>query len=463
MKMFMDEDFLLENDTARQLYHDYAKANPIIDYHCHINPQEIADDCHFENITQIWLGADHYKWRLIRSNGTEEDFITGKASDRDKFQKFAEALPRAIGNPLYHWTYLELKRYFGYEGELNGQTAEEVWRHCNEKLKGMSVRGIIRDSKVDVINTTDDPISALEAHILIGREITDFAVRPSWRPDRALNIGDDAFLEYIQTLGKTVGYPITNMENLYSALSARMDLFDAAGCRASDHGLDYLPYAPTTDAEVEAIFKSRLHGESISATKADQFKTALMIFMGREYAKRSWVMMIHYGALRNTNHIMFERLGRDSGFDCIGMPGNANAIAGYLNALNSVGALPRTILFSLNPGDDAMLGTVIGCFQGADIGCKIQQGPGWWFNDTKRGMIDQLTSFANLSVLGDFIGMLTDSRSFLSYTRHEYFRRILCQLIGAWAENGEITSDVHALGALVNDICYNNAKKYFNV
>ncbi len=464
MKTFMGEDFLLESDTASRLYHEYAKDNPIIDYHCHIDPQEIADDRRFENITQVWLGADHYKWRLIRSNGVDEREITGDTPDRDKFQRFAEALPRAIGNPLYHWTHLELKRYFGFEGELNASTAEKAWQHCNEKLRGMSVRGIIKGSNVEAINTTDDPLSTLEAHRKIKGEASfDVKVLPSWRPDRALGIGDGKFEEFIRGLEYAVGFSIRGMDDLYSALRIRLDYFESAGCRASDHGLEYVPYAPVPEKEVEGIFQGRLYGLKVSRLQEDQYKTALMVFLGREYARRGWTMMIHYGALRNSNSVMFDRLGRDSGFDCIGLPGNAYDIMGYLNALYSTGELPKTVLFSLHPGDDAMLGTALGCFQGTEIAGKIQQGPGWWFNDTKRGMIDQMTSLANLSVLGNFIGMLTDSRSFLSYTRHEYFRRILCNIIGQWAEDGEIFGDIEALGSLVNDICYGNAKRYFRL
>lgn len=464
MKTFMSEDFLLENDTALRLYHEYAKANPIIDYHCHIDPQEIADDRRFDNITQVWLGADHYKWRLIRSNGVDEREITGSAPDHLKFQQFAEALPRAIGNPLYHWTHLELKRYFGFEGELNAKTAEEAWRHCNERLRGMSVRGIIKSSNVDAIHTTDDPLSTLEAHRMIKEDASfDVAVRPSWRPDRALGIGDSKFADFISDLEYAAGYKIRHLEDLFSALCVRMDYFESAGCRACDHGMEYVPYAPATEKEAGDIFQKRLGGALLNRLEEDRYKTALMVFMGREYARRGWVMMIHYGAQRNTNSVMFDRLGRDSGFDCIGLPGNAYAIAGYLNALCSTGELPKTVLFSLHPGDDAMLGSVLGCFQGTDAAGKIQQGPGWWFNDTKRGMIDQITSLASLSVLGNFIGMLTDSRSFLSYTRHEYFRRILCNLIGKWAEDGEIYGDIEALGGLINDICYGNAKRYFRL
>ncbi len=464
MKTFMGEDFLLENDTACGLYHEFAKNNPIIDYHCHIDPQEIADDRRFENITQVWLGADHYKWRLIRSNGVDERLITGDATDREKFQQFVEALPRAIGNPLYHWTHLELKRYFGFEDELNAGTAEEAWRHCNEKLRSMSVRGIIRDSNVKAINTTDDPLSTLEAHRKIKDDASfDVKVLPSWRPDRVLNIGDIKFEEFIRDMEYAVGFSIKCMDDFFSALRIRLDYFESVGCRASDHGLEYVPCAPASEKEVDGIFCGRLCGTNVSHIQEDQYKTALLVFLGREYARRGWVMMLHYGALRNSNSIMMGRLGRDSGFDCIGLPGNAYDITKFLNVLYSTGELPKTVLFSLYPGDDAMLGTVLGCFQGADAAGKIQQGPGWWFNDTKRGMIDQMTSLANLSVLGNFIGMLTDSRSFLSYTRHEYFRRILCNLIGKWAEDGEIYGDIEALGGFVNDICYGNAKRYFRL
>lgn len=463
---FINEDFLLKTKTAKILYHNYAEKMPIIDYHCHINPQEIYEDRKFDNITQIWLGGDHYKWRLIRSNGVDEEKITGDADARTKFQQFAEMLPRAIGNPMYHWTHLELKKYFGYDGVLNAETAEEVWNLCNEKLKSddMTVRKIIEKSGVKMIGTTDDPIDSLEWHKKLAEdESFDVVVAPSYRPDKAVNIEKDGFTDYINKLAEASGIEIKTAEDVKKALSIRLDFFCSLGCRATDHGLDYVVYSPAEDAEIENVFATVINGGTVSQEDADKYKTAIMLHLGREYAKHGIVMQLHYGAQRNTNTKMFEKLGPDTGFDCISTKSCGEAITGFLNALQMENALPKTILYSLNPQDNEMLGTILGCFQGSEIAGKIQHGSAWWFNDTKTGMEAQLKSLANLSVLGNFVGMLTDSRSFLSYTRHEYFRRILCNLIGEWVENGEYPDDEKQLGQLVCDICYNNAKDYFNL
>lgn len=463
---FIKDDFLLSNDTARLLYHKYAEKLPIIDYHCHINPQEIYENKRFENITKIWLGGDHYKWRQIRSNGVPEEEITGSADDRIKFQRFAEMLPKAIGNPLYHWTHLELKRYFGYDGVLNGNTADEVWELCNSKLsqEGMSVKNIIKNSNVCMIGTTDDPIDSLEWHIKI-KESGDCEtiVAPSFRPDKAVNIDKAGWHEYIGKLSKVSGVEIKTAADLCKALTIRLDFFCENGCLVTDHGLDYAVYAPATEEEIEEIFAKALKGNAITQDEADKYKTAVLVHLGCEYAKRNIVMQIHYGVQRNTNTRKFEALGPDTGFDCISVKESGLAIVGFLNALDSRGLLPKTVLYSLNPHDNELLGTVIGCFQGSEAVGKIQHGSAWWFNDTKSGMEAQLKSLANLSLLGNFIGMLTDSRSFLSYTRHEYFRRILCNLLGQWVENGEYPDDEEQLGRLVEDICYYNAKRYFGI
>lgn len=464
MKQFMDEDFLLTNETAKTLYHQYAAQMPIIDYHCHINPEEIAKNRKFDNIAQVWLGGDHYKWRLIRSCGVEEKDITGSEStDREKFQKFAEALPRAIGNPMYHWTHLELKKYFGYNGVLNGDTAEEVWNLCNEKLKtdALSVRGIIEQSNVKVIGTTDDPVDSLEWHTAIQNDpACKVKVVPSFRPDKTINIDKAGFAEYIAKLAQASGVAIQKFDDIRKALSLRLDLFGSLGCKASDHGLDYVMCRPAGDAVLDKILAKGLAGEPLTVEEAEQYKTGVLLFLGREYAKRGWVMQIHYGAIRNSNTKLFDKLGPDTGFDCIANTNCANAIVALMDALQKEDSLPKMVLYSLNPNDNEILGALIGCFQEAPCG-KIQHGSAWWFNDTKTGMIAQLTSLANLSVLGNFIGMLTDSRSFLSYTRHEYFRRILCNLIGTWVENGEYPNDMEYLGKMVQDISYNNAKEYF--
>ncbi|MGN8961146.1 glucuronate isomerase [Bariatricus sp. HCP28S3_D3] len=464
MKAFMDKDFLLETETAQKLYHEYAANMPILDYHCHINPQEIAEDRKFENITQVWLGADHYKWRQMRSNGVEEKYITGDASDREKFQKWAETLERAIGNPLYHWSHLELQRYFGYYGALNGETAEEVWNLCNAKLQedGMSARNLIRQSNVTLVCTTDDPVDSLEWHEKIAAdESFEVRVLPAWRPDKAMNLEKTDYLEYLKKLEVVSGVKIDSFASLIEALRIRMDYFAEHGCSVSDHGLEYVMYAPASEEEIEAIFAKRLRGEAVSRADELQFKTAYMVALGREYHKKNWAMQLHYGVKRDNNGMIFGKLGPDAGIDCINNYAPSSEMADYLNALAITDELPKTILYSLNPTDNATIGTIIGCFQSEEARGKIQQGSAWWFNDNKQGMIEQMTSLANLGLLGNFIGMLTDSRSFLSYTRHEYFRRIMCNLIGGWVENGEYPADEKVLGRMVQDISYNNAVRYF--
>ena len=464
MRAFMDKDFLLETETAKKLFHGYAKNMPIIDYHCHISPKEIAQDIHFDNITQVWLGGDHYKWRLMRSNGVEEYYITGDAPDREKFQKWAESLERAIGNPLYHWSHLELRRYFGYEGVLNGETAEEVWQLCNEKLRQpeMSARNLIIQSKVTHLCTTDDPADTLEWHKII-RDDQSFPVQvlPAWRPEAAMKIGSPDFVNDMKRLGNAAGVEINSFRTLKEALKIRLAFFEEMGCRASDHSLDYAMYVPASEEEVEQIFAKALNGEAISYEDGLKYKTAFLLFIGKEYKRLGWAMQLHYGVKRDNNRKLYHSFGPDAGVDCIDNHTPSAQLADLLNALDCEDALPKTILYSLNPIDNAAIGSIIGCFQNSECRAKIQQGSAWWFNDNKQGMIDQMTSLANLGVLGNFIGMLTDSRSFISYPRHEYFRRILCNLIGGWVENGEYPDDEKRLGALVQDICYNNTKKYF--
>lgn len=462
MKKFMDKDFLLTSETSKKLYHDYAEVTPIIDYHCHINPQEIAEDKKFDNITQVWLGGDHYKWRQMRSNGVEEKYITGDATDREKFQKWAETLEKAIGNPLYHWSHLELQRYFGYEGALNGETAEEVWNLCNEKLKTMSARSIMKESNVTLICTTDDPIDDLRHHIAIKEDETfDIQVLPTWRPDRALAIEKGDFADYIKELSKVSGIEVNNFATWKEAITNRMEFFHEVGCRISDHGLLYIPYVEATEEEVNDIFVRALSGEKVSEKEEMQFKTACMLYVGAEYSRLGWAMQLHFGVTRNNNTRMFNKLGADTGFDGIYNRVSIDQLSSYLDALNKEEKLPKTILYSLNPVDNAAIGVLIGCFQEAGVCGKIQQGSAWWFNDHKTGMIEQMTSLGNLGLLGNFIGMLTDSRSFLSYTRHEYFRRIMCELIGTWVENGEYPNDEKVLEKLVKNISYNNAMNYF--
>ena len=442
MRAFMDKDFLLETETAKKLFHGYAENMPIIDYHCHISPKEIAQDIHFDTITQVWLGGDHYKWRLMRSNGVEEYYITGDAPDREKFQKWAESLEHAIGNPLYHWSHLELRRYFGYEGVLNGETAEEVWQLCNEKLRQpeMSARNLIIQSKVTHLCTTDDPADTLEWHKII-RDDQSFPVQvlPAWRPEAAMKIGSLDFVNYMKRPGNAAGVEINSFRTLKEALKLRLAFFE----------------------EMEQIFAKALNGKAISYEDGLKYKTAFLLFIGKEYKRLGWAMQLHYGVKRDNNQKLYRSFGPDAGVDCIDNHTPSAQLADLLNALDEEDALSKTILYSLNPIDNAAIGSIIGCFQNSECRAKIQQGSAWWFNDNKQGMIDQMTSLANLGVLGNFIGILTDSRSFISYPRHEYFRRILCNLIGGWVENGEYPEDEKRLGALVQDICYNNTKKYF--
>ena len=464
MKPFMDDDFLLSNETAKTLYHEYAKKMPIIDYHCHINPQEIAEDRSFDTITQVWLGGDHYKWRQMRSNGIDETYITGSASDYEKFEKWAATLQKAIGNPLYHWSHLELQRYFDYKKPLSPATAKEVWEVCNKKLAepSMSVRNIIRQSNVETICTTDDPVDSLEWHKKIAEDTTfEVKVLPAWRPDKAMNLEKPDYLDYLAKLEAVSGVKITSFAALCEALKIRMDFFASMGCLVSDHALEYVMYKPATAEEIEAIFAKRLSGTAPTGLEELQFKTAFMNFVGKEYHRLGWVMQLHYGTKRDNNVFRYNQLGPDTGYDCINTYGSSAEMAAFLNSLNATDQLPKTIIYSLNPTDNAAIGTVIGCFQDSSCVGKIQQGSAWWFNDHKTGMTEQMTSLANLSLLSNFVGMLTDSRSFLSYTRHEYFRRILCNLIGTWVENGEYPNDIEFLGKMVQDISYNNTKNYF--
>lgn len=464
MKNFMDQNFLLRSPAAQILYRDFAAQTPILDYHCHIDPKEIAQDRRFENIAQVWLGGDHYKWRQMRSNGVEECYITGDAPDREKFQKWAETLDKAVGNPLFHWSHLELRRYFGYTGILGADTAQEVWELCNAKLREpeMSVRSLIRRSNVRLLCTTDDPADDLRWHRAIAEDPGfDVQVLPAWRPDRALNIEKPDYPDYISKLSQAAGLEVSSFGALKEALKRRMDVFDGMGCRASDHGLAFVMYAPAGEEELDAIFQKRLSGRELSREEELKFKTGLMLFLGGEYLRLGWVMQLHFGCMRDNNRLEFARLGPDTGFDAISSYTPSDQLSAFLSALYERQALPKIILYSLNPNDDGMLGSLIGCFQGTGAAGKIQQGSAWWFNDHKAGMEKQLTSLANLGLLGNFVGMLTDSRSFLSYPRHEYFRRILCNLLGGWAEEGEYPWNREKLGGIVKDISYNNAVRYF--
>jgi glucuronate isomerase len=452
MKTFLHDDFLLTHDTAKILFHEYAKDMPIIDYHCHINPQEIAQNRRFENLAQAWLENDHYKWRLMRLAGTDESLITGDACDYDKFIAFAQALPQAAGNPVYTWTHMELARYFDCDVPLCPQTADEIWDMGLKKLAlpDMSVRGIISRSKVETIATTDDPADSLRWHKAIAEDDTfTTQVVPTFRPDKALCINKPEFSAYMRTLGAG------NWEELLEILIDRMDFFDQMGCRASDHGLECIPFTLTNEKEAAQIFNKAFRGECPTLDETAKYQTALLIFLGCEYAKRGWVMQLHYGAMRNVNAYLYSRLGADIGNDAISDVPCSNNIAKLLSYLSLTDYLPKTVLYSLNPNDNIPLQAIGGCFK------QVQHGSAWWFNDTRHGIEKQLTDLASCGLLGGFIGMLTDSRSFLSYVRHEYFRRILCNLLGGLVENGEYPRDLPVLGDMVQRISYYNTKRYF--
>ncbi len=467
MHPFLSEHFLLKTETAKKLYHDYAKNMPIFDYHCHVSPREICEDRRFRNLTELWLGGDHYKWRLMRANGVSEEYITGNAPDREKFRKFAEALPRAIGNPMYHWCHMELKNYFGYTGVLNGATADEVYDLAERKLSeaSMSVRGLIRQSNVAFIGTTDDPTDSLEWHEKLSEDksFSDVTVAPSFRPDKALAADKPNYPAYIKALSEASGITVTDISSLKAALSDRMEHFARRGCRASDHGLDYMVYTDATEKECDALLSRALSGELLTGEDAAKLKTELLVFCAAEYARRGWVMQIHMNCLRNPNSAMLERLGPDTGFDCIGPYDGTRALAAFLDRLYREHALPRTVLYSLDGNDNAFLCSLMGAFQSDEVQGKLQHGSAWWFNDHNAGMREQMTTLASLGILGNFIGMLTDSRSFLSYARHEYFRRILCDMLGDLVENGEYPQDFDTLGEIVRDICYRNAYRYFGM
>lgn len=462
----MDEDFLLNSETARKLYHTYAEKLPIIDYHCHISPREICDDIHFNNITELWLGGDHYKWRLMRANGVPEKFITGDADPHDKFLMFAATLERCIGNPVHQWSHLELKRYFGYNGALNSDTAEDVWNLCNEKLAlpGYSARGIMKQSGVSLICTTDDPIDTLEYHARIAADETfDIRVLPAFRPDRAIDIEKADFPEYIGALGMAAGMEIKTAADVKAALSVRIGFFASRGCVLADHGLGYVPYAPAQDDTVDSIFKKAMKGRPLTELEIEQYKTALLIFCAGEYRRLGWVNQLHFGVKRENNRPAFAALGANAGFDCI-LTGNSSVkLTELLNTMTEGDGLGKTILYSLNPNDNAIIDTVMACFQDDTCQGKLQHGAAWWFNDHKAGMEAQMKTLAAGGILGNFIGMLTDSRSFVSYTRHEYFRRILCNVLAEYVENGEYPDDMACLGRLAADISFNNIKRYLGL
>ncbi|WP_404810037.1 glucuronate isomerase [Metabacillus halosaccharovorans] len=464
LSTFMGENFLLSNDVAVELYHQYAKDLPIIDYHCHLSPQEIYEDKKFSNITEAWLYGDHYKWRAMRANGIEEEYVTGQASDYDKFLAWAKTVPMTIGNPLYNWTHLELQRFFGIYEILNEKTAPMIWEKVNEQLnkKEFSVRELIKKSDVEVICTTDDPTDTLEYHQKL-RDDKDFNVQvlPSFRPDKGLEINRDSYCGWVSKLSEVSGKEITSYDEFLTALEERIEFFHSLGGRVSDHAIDTAMFMNADKEEVEAIFTKALSGEKVTIEEEMKYKSYTLVFIGKKYASLGWAMQLHINALRNNNTRMLEKLGPDTGFDCMNDDLIAKPLVQLLDALDKEDALPKTILYSLNPRDNQVLASIIGSFQGGGIKGKIQFGTAWWFNDHKEGMLDQMKALANVGVFSQFIGMLTDSRSFLSYTRHEYFRRLVCMLIGEWVESGEVPHDQELLRQIVQGISYHNAKEYF--
>ena len=465
MTPFMNADFLLKTETARKLYHEHAAKMPIIDYHCHINPQEIYEDKRYDSITQVWLGGDHYKWRAMRSCGVAEHYITGNATLAEKFQKWAESIPNLIGNPLYHWTHLELQRYFDVYEPLTGDNAMEIYEKCNAILAQpeMSARGIIRKSGVKLLCTTDDPADDLHWHELMAADPTMPAVvLPAFRPDKAMRADKPDFPQYVAKLEGVVGYEINTVEDMRKALAERVAYFEAHGCRTSDHGLDQAFYVEATEEELNDIFARAKAGKGITWEEQLAYHTALLVSVGKEYKKYDWVNQLHFGCIRDNSKKMHGKLGVDTGYDAINDAPNAVGLSRLLSAYEMNDALTKTIVYSLNPSDNGVVGTLIGAFQtDSTIPGRVQQGSAWWFNDHKPGMEAQMISLMSLGAFGTFNGMLTDSRSFLSYTRHEYFRRIMCNLIGKLVEDGEYPADMNYLGKMVENISYNNTLHYF--
>lgn len=462
MKKFMDKDFVLKNQTAVTLYEKYAKDMPIFDFHCHLPIEEIYNDRKFANITECWLGGDHYKWRLMRELGVDESYITGDKDPFEKFMKYAEVMPYAIGNPIYHWTHLELQRYFDINETLSPKTAKEIFDKCNKKLETLTARTLIKNSNVKKMFTTDDPIDDLHFHKLLKEDKSfDVEVAPAFRPDKAINIELPTYVPYIAKLADAADVKIDGIDSLCEALTKRIEFFDSVGCVCSDHALDVVMFKPATREQVDKIVKKALGGDDLTHDEIEMYKGYVLVHLGKQYARLHWVQQYHIGALRNNSRRYMGLLGPDTGFDAIEDQTFAKKLSMLMDTLDSTDELPKTILYCLNPRDNEVLATLMNCFQQGGIVGKIQFGSAWWFNDQKDGMEKQLTALSQLGLVSKFVGMLTDSRSFLSYTRHEYFRRIVCNMFGTLIEDGEYPDDVDFVGTIVQDICYNNAVKYF--
>lgn len=466
MKKFMDNNFLIQTKTAQKLYHDHAAKMPIYDYHCHLPPKEIADDKQYDNLGEVWLGGDHYKWRAMRTDGVAEKFVMGDSTWREKFQKWAETVPQTIRNPLYHWTHLELQRYFGIDTLLSPETADEIFDACSAKLrtKEYSARNLMRKMNVKLVCTTDDPVDSLEYHKQLADERFEIKVLPTFRPDMAMNLSvSEPWKNYIQTLGKVAGVAISDFASLLEAIDLRHEYFHSVGCRLSDHGVTYVPDAEASSAELDAIFTRAMQGEEIDLPEREKFEASFLYAVGQMNHVRGWTQQFHVGVFRNNNNRLFDKLGPDAGFDSIADHRQGPGLLRLLDRLDSTNQLTKTILYNINPSDNELMATMIGCYQDGSFPGKMQFGSGWWFLDQKDGMEKQMNALSALGLLSRFIGMLTDSRSFLSYPRHEYFRRILCNLIGNDVENGEIPADMELLGQMVENICFNNAKNYFGI
>ena len=464
MKKFLDENFLLESKTAQQLYHDFAKQMPVIDYHNHLPPDQIANDINFQNLTQVWLYGDHYKWRAMRTNGIHESYCTGDKSDYEKFEKWAATVPYTLRNPLYHWTHLELQRYYNIDKILSADTAKEIYEEASEKLKTpeFSVRGLLRKANVKVLCTTDDPIDSLEHHAKIKADGFEIKILPAFRPDKAMNVDDVVgFNSYVDKVEAASNISVASYDDYLKALKNRHDFFATMGSSVSDHGLEQIYAEDYEEAEIKTIFSKIRSGKELDYTENLKFKSAMLIEFAKWDAEKGWIQQFHLGALRNNNARMMKNLGADTGWDSIGDFSQGKQLAKFLNKLDTTDQLAKTILYNLNPADNEVMATMIGNFNDGSVAGKIQFGSGWWFLDQKDGMVKQMNALSNMGLLSKFVGMLTDSRSFMSYPRHEYFRRILCNMFGSEIENGEIPNNIEWVGKVIQDICFNNANNYF--
>lgn len=465
MKAFLDKDFLLKTETAKRLYHDFAANMPIIDYHCHLSPKDIAEDRIFNNLSEVWLHGDHYKWRAMRTNGIDESYCTGAKSDLEKFEQWAATVPHTMRNPLYHWTHLELQRYFNINELLGPHNARPIYEYCSELLrtKEFSVRNLLRKMNVKLVCTTDDILDSLEYHKAMIAEGSDIKMVPAFRPDIAMNVNNTvSFIQYVQKLAKVTGMDIHVFADYLGALKSRHDFFASVGCTVSDHGLEEIYADDYTDIEIDIIFERLLKGEELCLKCQRQFKSAMLVNFAEWHHEKGWVQQFHLGALRGNNSRMLMQLGPDTGWDSIGTFDHAKSLSAYLNGLDSRNKLTKTILYNLNPADNEVMASMVGNFNDGSVAGKIQFGSAWWFLDQKDGIIKQLNTLSNMGLLSHFVGMLTDSRSFLSFPRHEYFRRILCDLIGTEVEEGELPNNIEWLGNMVENICYNNNVNYFN-